>query len=82
MKKGRVQCVIKLGGVGLRSRVYVIIIYIRYSQGREGGWCPCVIYMGVIYRWVIYSTFRRVTFVSGSNFIRCRSSALCSSRAL
>ena len=81
MKQGRVQCVIKLGGGGLRSRVYVIIIYIRYRQGR-GSWCPCVIYMRVIYRWVIYSTFRRVTFVSGSSFIRCRSSALGSSRAL
>ena len=81
MKKSRVQCVIKLGGVGLRSRVYVIIIYIRYIWGR-GGWCPCVIYMRDIYRWVIYSTVRHVTFVSGSSFIRCRSSALGSSRAL
>ena len=37
VKKSRVQCVIKLGGVGLRSRVYVIIIYIRYIRGRGVG---------------------------------------------
>ena len=37
MKQGRVQCVIMMGGVGLRGRVYVIIIYIRYSQGRGVG---------------------------------------------
>ena len=81
MEKGRVQCVIELGGVVLRSRVYVIVIYISYIRGREG-WCPWVIYMRDIYRWVIYSTVRHVTFVSGSSFIGCRSRALCSSRAL
>ena len=81
MKKSRVQCVIEFGGVGLRSRVYFIVIYISYIRGREG-WCPWVIYMRDIYEWVIYSTVRHVTFVGGSNFIRCRSSALGSSRAL
>ena len=81
MKKSRVQCVIELGGVVLRSRVYVIVIYISYIRGREG-WCPWAIYMRDIYRWFIYSTVRHVTFVSGSSFIRCRSSALGSSRAL
>ena len=36
-KKSRVQCVIKLGGVGLRSRVYVILFTFGiYGVGEVG----------------------------------------------
>ena len=39
------------------------------------------IYMGIIYRWIIYSTVRHVSFVSGSSFVGCRSRALRFCRA-
>ena len=39
------------------------------------------IYMGIIYRWIIYSTVRHVSFVSGNSFVGCRSRALRFRRA-
>ena len=79
MEESGVKCVIEVGGVVGRRRVCGdIVIYISYTWGRS----PCAIYMRGIYKWVIYSTVRHVTFVSGSSFIGCRSRALRFCRAL
>ena len=55
-----------------------MVIYSVYTWGRS----TYAIYMRVIYKWVIYSTVRHVTFVSGISFVGCRSRALRFRRSL
>ena len=79
MEESGVECVVKEGGVVYSRRACVdMVIYSVYTWGRS----TYAIYMRVIYKWVIYSTVRHVTFVSGSSFVGCRSRALRFCRAL
>ena len=62
----------------MRGRACVdMVIYRVYTWGRG----IYVVYMGIIYKWIIYSTVRHVSFVSGNSFVGCRSRALRFRRA-